>query len=372
MDFELSPELKELQLAVRRLVEQRILSRIMHYEERSIFPREIFREIGAQGFLKAHVPEEYGGLGLGTLAYCLVSEELARAGAGMTHNGHFQTGKMLLECGTPEQREKYLAKLLSGEYLAATAITEPTVGSSFTDMQTRVEKRGDAFILNGMKTLINDAAEANIVNVFAKSDEGISVFLVEKRTPGFQILRKQDPIGMRSSPIYELELKDCTVKAEQLVGRVGEGLKAFFAAFNFSRLGNASAALGIAQAALENTVNYVKERHVGTRLAAEFQGIRWMLAEMSTQLEAARLLRNRAATMEDKKQDISLESSQAKLFCVEVANRVVGDCIQATGRYGCLRDSLFELYLRDAKLLGTAGGSLEVMKNNIARRLIGD
>ena len=209
MDSELSPELKELQLAVRRLVEQRILSRIMHYEERSIFPRGIFREIGAQGFLKAHVPEEYGGFGLGTLAYCLVSEELARAGAGMTHNGHFQTGKMLLECGTPEQREKYLAKLLNGEYLAATAITEPTVGSSFADMQTRVKKHGDAFILNGMKTLINDAAEANIVNVFAKSDEGISVFLVEKKTPGFQILGKQDPIGLRSSPIYEFELKDC-------------------------------------------------------------------------------------------------------------------------------------------------------------------
>lgn len=372
MDFELSAELKELQMAVRGLVEQRILPRIMHYEDKSIFPREIFREVGTQGFLRAHIPKEYGGLGLGTLAYCLISEELSRAGAGMTHNGHFQTGKMLLECGTPEQREKYLARLLSGEYLAATAITEPTVGSSFANMQTRVEKRGDVFILNGMKTLINDAAEADIINVFAKSDEGISVFLVEKNTPGFQILGKQDPIGLRSSPIYEFELKDCAVKSEQLVGRVGGGLKAFFAAFNFSRLGNASAALGIAQATLEKTLSYIKQRHVGTRLASEFQGIRWILAELSTQIEAARLLRNRAATMEDKKQDISLESSQTKLFCVEVANRVVGDCIQITGRYGCLRDSLFELYLRDAKLLGTAGGSLEVMKNNIAKRLIGD
>ena len=372
MDFEMSPEHKELQMSVRRLVEQRILPQIEEYEQKSIFPCEIFREIGVHGFLKAHIPEDYGGLGLGTLAYCLVSEELAKAGAGMTHNGHFQTGKMLLEYGTPQQKEKYLAKLLDGEYIAATAITEPTVGSSFSNMQTRAEKRGDTFVLNGMKTLINDAAEADIVNVFAKSDEGISVFLVEKKTPGFRILRKQDPIGMRSSPIYEFELKDCAVKSEQLVGKIGEGLKAFFAAFNFSRLGNASAALGIAQAALDKTVSYVKERHVGSRLVSEFQGIRWVLAELNTQIEAARLLRNRAATMEDKKQDISLESSQTKLLCVEVANRVVGDCIQATGRYGCLRDSLFELYLRDAKLLGTAGGSLEVMKNNIARRLIGD
>ena len=372
MDFELSPEHKELQLSARRLVEQRILPLIMSYEERSVFPQEIFREIGAQGFLKAHMPKECGGLGLGTLAYCLVSEELAKAGAGMTHNGHFQTEKMLLDYGTPEQRGKYLAKLLSGEYLAATAITEPTVGSSFANMQTRVEKRGDTFILNGVKTLINDAAEADVINVFAKSDEGISVFLVEKGMPGFQILKKQDPIGMRSSPIYEFELKDCAVKTEQLVGKFGEGLKAFFSAFNFSRLGNASAALGIAQASLEKTLHYIKQRQVGSRVVSEFQGIRWMLAEMSTQLEAARLLRNRAATLEDKKQDISLESSQTKLLCVEVANRIVGDCIQATGRYGCLRDSLFELYLRDAKLLGTAGGSLEVMKNNIAKRLIGD
>jgi alkylation response protein AidB-like acyl-CoA dehydrogenase len=178
-------------------------------------------------------------------------------------------------------------------------------------------------------------------------------------------------MGMRSSPIYEFELRECAVAREQLVGETGAGFKTFFSAFNFSRLGNASAALGIAQAALEKTLNYLKGRQIGARVAAEFQGLRWSLAEMSTQLEAARLLRNRAAVMEEKKQDISLESSRAKLLCVEVANRVVGDCIQATGRYGCLRDSLLDLYFRDVKVIGTAGGSLEVMKNNIARKLLG-
>lgn len=371
MDFELSKQHKELQQSVRKFVEERVLPRIMDYEEKSVFPREIWQEMGAEGFLRANIPKEYGGLGLGTLAYCLVSEELAKAGAGLTHNGHFQTERMLLEHGTPKQRGKYLPKLLSGEYIAATAISEPTVGSSFADMQTRVEKRGDTFILNGVKTLINDAAEAGITNVFAKDENGISVFLVEKGTPGFKILKKLDPIGMRSSPIYELELKDCAVNAEQLVGEIGGGFKTFFAAFNFSRLGNASAALGIAQAAFDKTLNYLKGRKVGRHVAVEFQGIRWLLAELSTELEAARLLRNRAAVMEENKQDVSLESSRTKLFCVQVANRVVGDCIQATGRYGCLRDSLFELYLRDAKILGTGGGSLEVMKNNIARQLIG-
>lgn len=371
MDFELSSKHKELQCSIRLLVERTVLPQIVEFEEKSLLPRELFRKIGNEGFLRAHMPEEYGGLGLGTMGYCLVSEELAKAGAGMTHNGHFQTQKMLMGYGTQSQKDKYLRKLGSGEYLAATAISEPTVGSSFEDMRTRVEKRDDAFVLNGLKTLINDAAEANVINIFAKSEEGISVFLVEEGTPGFHITGKLDPIGMRSSPIYAFELKDCKVEAQQLVGEFGEGLKAFFSAFNFSRLGNASAALGIGQAAFEKALTYVRERQVGRHTAAEFQGIRWMLAEMSTQLEAARLIRNRAAVMEDEKQDISLESSRAKLITVEVANRVVAECIQITGRYGCLRDSLLELYLRDAKVLGTAGGSLEVMKNNIARRLIG-
>jgi len=303
------------------------------------------------------------------LTLSVPSSKLAKAGAGLIHNGHFQTIKMLIEHGTLEQKEKYLKKLLTGEYLAATAITEPTAGSSFSNMKTTIKKKGDVYVLNGVKTLINDAAEADIMNVFTKRQEGISVFLVEKNTPELNILRKMDPIGMRSSPIYEFELKDCVVSANQLIGKVGEGLKTFFSAFNFSRLGNASAALGIARSALEKTVAYLKQRTVGTRTAAEIQGLRWQLAEISTQLQAAQLLRNRAAFMEDQKQDINLVSSQTKLFCVEIAQRAVGDCIQATGRYGCLRDNLFDLYLRDVKVLGTAGGSLEVMKNNIARHL---
>jgi alkylation response protein AidB-like acyl-CoA dehydrogenase len=371
MDFELSSKHIELQRSVRSLVEQIVLPQIMEFEEKSLFPWEVFRKIGSEGFLRAHIPEANGGLGLGTMGYCLVSEELAKAGAGMTHNGHFQTQKMLLGYGTQTQRDKYLDKLGTGEYLAATAISEPTVGSSFEDMRTQGEKRGGGFVLNGIKTLINDAAEANVISIFARSEEGISVFLVEAGTPGFRIMAKLDPMGMRSSPIYTFELRDCKVEPQQLVGRFGEGLKAFFSAFNFSRMGNASAALGIGQAAFEKALAYVKQRQVGRHTTAEFQGIRWTLAEMSTELEAARLVRNRAAVMEDNKQDISLESSRAKLITVDVANRVVPDCIQITGRFGCLRDSLFELYLRDAKVLGTAGGSLEVMKNNIARRLIG-
>jgi len=372
MDFELSDEHLQLRQSLRNYVEQTILPAIPGYEEKSILPLDMFRKLGEKGFLKAHIPKEHGGQGLGSIAYCLVCEELGKAGAGMIHNGHFQTGKMLIQYGTRKQKKMYLEKLLTGEYLAATAITEPTVGSSFANMQTRVKKQGNAYVLNGVKTLINDAAEADIMNVFAKGPEGISVLLVEKNTPGFKVVKKMDPIGMRSSPVYEFELKDCAVSADQLIGKLGEGLNAFFSAFNFSRLGNSSAALGIAQSAFDKTLSYLKQRAVGTRTATEFQGLRWQMAEMSTKLEAARLLRNRAAMLEDRNQDISLLSSQTKLMCVEVAEQVVSNCIQATGRYGCLRDSLFDMYLRDVKVLGTAGGSLEVMKNNIARHLIED
>jgi len=371
MEFEYSQEHRALKKSVRDFVDEVALPQIMEYEEKSVLPMEIFRRTGSEGFLRAHIPKSFGGLGLGTLGFCLVSEELARAGAGMIHNGQFQTQKMLLEHGTVEQREKYLEKLLNGEYLAATAITEPNVGSSFAGMETTVSKRGDCFVLNGKKTLINDAAEANVLNIFARSEEGISVFLLDRGTPGFRVVGKLDPLGMRSSPVYELELRDCTVGPNQIVGALGRGLDAFFSAFNFSRLGNASAALGIGTAAFEKTLDYLRGRQVGTRMASEFQGLRWMLAEMSTDLEAARLMRDRAAYLEENRQDIGLVSSQTKLLCVEVANRVVGNCIQATGRYGCLRESLFDLYLRDVKVLGTAGGSLEVMKNNIARHLTG-
>ena len=371
MKFELSQKHLQLQQSVRNFVDKIILPEISMYEEKSILPLDIFRKLGEKGFLKAHIPKEHGGRGLGSIAYCLLCEELGKAGAGLIHNGHFQTGKMLIQYGTRIQKKKYFDKLLSGDYLAATAITEPTVGSSFADMKTTVKKQGNTYILNGVKTLINDAAEADIMNVFARGEEGISVLLVEKNTPGLKILKKMDPIGMRSSPIYEFELKDCAVPADQLIGNMGEGFKTFFSAFNFSRLGNASAALGIAQSAFDKTLNYLKKRVIGNRIATEFQGLRWRIAKLSTQLEAARLMRNRAAVMEDQNQDISLLSSQTKLICVEVAEEVVSNCIQATGRYGSLRDNLFDMYLRDVKVLGTAGGSLEVMKNNIARHVIG-
>jgi hypothetical protein len=371
MDFDLTPEHQELRNSVRSFVEQKVFPQIWKYEEKSIFPMDIFREMGQRGFLRAYIPVEHGGLGLGTMAFCIISEEMCKAGFGMSHYGHVQTVRMLIEFGTETQRSRYLSKLLTGELLGATAIAEPTAGSSLATMQTTVEKKGNTFVLNGAKTLINEAAEADVINVYTKGGEGISVFLVEKQTPGFRILKKLNPMGMRSSPIYDFELRNCEVNSEQLVGVLGGGFQTFFSAFNFTRLGNASACIGMAQAALDNTIKYLKQRFVGTRNATEFQGLRWRIADMSTELEAARLLRDRAAIMLDQKKDMGMETSRVKLFAVEVAKRVVRDCIQSVGGYGCLRENFFDLYLRDVAIIGTAGGTLEVMRNNIAKRLLG-
>jgi butyryl-CoA dehydrogenase len=369
---DMATQLARLRDAVRQFMEEAVLPQIGYFEEASILPLEMFREMGRRGFLRAHVDAAHGGLGLGTTAFCLVAEELSRGGAGMIHPGHFQTLRMILEQGSPAQRDRYLERLLDGSCLAATAITEPEVGSSFSRMATSAAATAGGYVLDGLKTLINDAAEADLLNVFAALPEGISVFLVDRGTPGLRITAKQDPLGMRSSPVYEFTLTDCRLGPAALLGPPGGGLQTFFAAFNFSRLGNASAALGIAQAALDKTVAYLRQRQVGSRPAAQFQGLRWRLAELSTALKAARLLRDDTARLADLQADIGLEVSQTKLHCVELANRVVGECIQATGRYGCLQESLFPLYLRDARVLGTAGGSLEVMKNNIARHLLGN
>ena len=306
MDFTLGPELGAFQARACEYVARNVMRQIEPYEETSTFPAEIFRAMGREGFIGVSLPGEYGGLDLGTLGFCILSEEVAKASAGLTHNGHYQTQRMLLRRGTDEQKAKYLSKLVSGEYVAAMAISEPGVGSSFEKMQTSARRAGGEHILNGFKTNINDAAEADVVTTFAVAEEGLTVFLVEKGNPGFQVVRKLDPMGMRSSPLYEFALRDCHIPREQVLGKPGRALAVFFEAFNFSRLGNASALLGIARFAFEQALAFAAKREVGHRKVSEFQGIRWMLAEMKTRTEAAALLRDRAAVMEDQGQDAAL------------------------------------------------------------------
>ncbi|UCF89862.1 MAG: acyl-CoA dehydrogenase family protein, partial [Desulfobacterales bacterium] len=343
---------------------------VEEYDRKSLFPRKTFAEFGARGFLGVIVPPAYGGSGLGTLAYCLLSEELGRLSAGYHHNGLFQTQFMLLRFGTDQQKTRFLPGLATGKLHAATAISEPAMGSSFTKMTTFARRSRDAYILNGIKTHINDAAEADVMNLFARTDRGLTVFLLEKDTPGFKITRKLDPMGLRASPIYEFELKDCPIAQENVLGAEGEGLSIFIPTFNFSRLGNASVFLGMAKAALEAAVDFARRRKVGKDYVTDFQGIRWTIAELFTKVEAAELLRNKAATLEAMGEESSNLSSMAKLFGGEVAMEAIMAAIRITGSHGCYRDTPFERWLRDVKALEIAGGTPEIMKNIIANQIL--
>ena len=371
MDFEYGPDLVAFQQKARAFIKQYMAPEIDEYDRKSVFPRETFRKFGARGFLGAAVPGRFGGQGLGTPGYCLLCEELGRLGAGAVHNGIFQTQKMILVCGTEDLKQAYLPGLASGAIHAATAISEPDMGSSFASMRTSAVRDGNEFVLNGEKTHINDAAEADLLNVFAKTDAGLTVFLVEKGTPGFIVKQKLDPMGLRSSPIYALEFSECRIPEARVVGKEGGGLAVFTATFNFSRLGNASTFIGMASEALERAVDFAGQRKIGSSCVADFQGIRWVLADLYTKLEAAVLLRDKAAYTEEAGKEVSRLSSMAKYYAGEMATEAVMSAIRVLGSHGSYRDSPFERLLRDVKALEIAGGTPEIMKNVIASSILG-
>ena len=371
MDFEMSEAQKALRDSARSFAEKVIEPEAREVDEKSLFPRESFRKMGREGYLGLTVPVEYGGRGLGAKEYGILCEEIARASAAYIHNGHYQTQKMILHFGTEEQRREFLPRLASGEWLAATAISEREVGSSFSGMASTARKGEVGYVLNGEKVHINDAAEAQVINFFALSPRGLTIFLVDPASPGFRIVEKMDPIGLRASPIYSFRLDEHRVPEGRRIGGEGQGVKVFLSAFNHSRIGNASCLLGIARAALDKAVAFAKTRTVGKNTVIDFQGIRWIVAELSTRLEAASLLRDKAAWMEDRGKDPARETSMAKLLAGEVSLEAVSQAIQITGSHGCYRDAPFERYWRDAKSLCIAGGTLEVMKNNVAKQILG-
>ncbi len=370
MDYKYSQQLVEFQQRARDFIREKMAPEAAECDRKSVFPRQTFRDFGEAGFLGVIVPRAYGGLGMGAMAYCLLSEELGRLSAGYHHNGVFQTQHMILNYGTDAQKQKFLRDLATGSLHAATAISEPEMGSSFAQIKTYATKEKDAYILNGVKSHINDAAEADIMNLLAQTDRGLTIFLLERGAPGFKIRRKMDPIGLRTSPIYEFELQDCPIAHEKRLGEEGQGLQIFLDTFNFSRLGNASVFLGMAKAALEYAVEFARQRKVGKRYVTDFQGIRWIIAELFTKLEAAELLRNKAATLHAQGSDYASLSAMAKLLCGDVAVDTIMAAMRMTGSHGCYRDAPFERWLRDAKAEEIAGGPPEIMKNIIANHIL--
>jgi len=368
LDFEINAEQQELKGEVSELAKE-LGSKVEEWERKGEAPTELFQKMGVRRWMGPIVPLEYDGMGKGAIEYSIISEELAKVGL-FGPQTTIQAEKCLLASGTSEQKANYLPKLARGEYIAAIAISERDVGSSFELMETMAVKRKDAYVLNGHKSHINFAADAGIILVYVKTESGLSIFIIERGTPGINF-KKGNPIGQRMQPIYNVTLKNVEIPQTQLLGREGDAMSTFFATFNLSRIGNASCLIGLARGALEEAIRYAKERRVGQHMVNEFQGLRWMVAELVTKIEAATLLRDKAAWLADRGVEHSSETAMARYYAAEVAEEVTSQVFSLVGGWGCYRERPFERFWRDAKVGKLAGGSSEVLKNLIARRVLG-
>ena len=378
MDFNLTEEQQLLKKTVREFAEAEIAPHSREWDEKQSFPRELFGKLGELGLMGAVWPPEYGGAGLSTLEYAIAIEELSRVDAGVAlsvaaHNS-LCSGHLYL-AGTEAQKKKYLVPLATGEKVGAWGLTENSAGSDAGGTKTVAVRDGNAWVLNGSKTFITNGSVADTAVVMAVTDnskgkKGISAFIVERGTPGFRPGKKEDKLGVRASDTSELILEDCRVPAENLLGQEGHGFIDTLRILDRGRIGIAAFSLGIAQASLEASLKYATERQQFGRAIAEFQAIQFKIADMATQVDAARLLTYRAAVYRDQGREHTVESSMAKLFASELAVMASLEAVQIHGGYGYVKDYPVERYLRDSKL-GTIGeGTSEVQRLVIARELL--
>jgi butyryl-CoA dehydrogenase len=379
MDFALSQQYDEIRRTVRDFAEREIVPVADEMERKGEFPHDIIRKAAGLGLLGVPYPEEVGGTGLDSLAYAITIEELSRASGsiGIIVSAHTSLGcNPLYLAGTDEQKERYLRPMVSGEVLGAYGLTEPGAGSDSRGTRTRAHLDGDAWVLNGSKRFITNAGVAGTYIVTAVTDREaesgrISAFIVEADSPGFSIGRMDEKMGLHASNTGELIFEDCRIPAGNLLGEEGEGDKLFLKTLDGGRIGIGAMALGLAQAAFEAASAYAKERRQFDRPIAAFQGVAFKIADMATQIDAARLMVYRAAWLKDQGRPYTTESAMAKLFASEVARQVTNDAIQVHGGYGYVSEYKVERYLRDAKLTEIGEGTSEIQRLVIARNLLG-
>ncbi len=379
MDFSLSPQHEEIRRTVRDFAERRIAPVADELERNGEFPMEIIREAAALGLLGVPYPEALGGTGLDSLAYAITVEELSRVSGsvGIIVSAHTSLGcNPLYLAGNDAQKERWLKPMASGEVIGAYGLTEPNAGSDSRGTQTRAHRDGDEWVLNGTKRFITNAGVAGTYIVTAVTDRDtdshrITAFIVPADAPGFSIGRMEEKMGLHASNTGELIFTDCRIPAENLLGAEGEGDKLFLQTLDGGRIGIASMALGLAQAAYEAASAYAKERRQFGRTIGEFQGVAFMIADMATRIDAARLMTYRAAWLKDCGKPFSTEAAMAKLFASEVARDVTNDAIQVHGGYGYISEYKVERYLRDAKLTEIGEGTSEIQRLVIARNLLG-
>jgi alkylation response protein AidB-like acyl-CoA dehydrogenase len=379
MDFRLTDEQTQIQQMVRDFALSEIKPSLMEWDEAQHFPTDVFKRAGGLGMLGVTVPEEYGGAGLSYIDYIHVIEELAVVDSGFAlsvaaHNS-LGTGHIYL-AGNEEQKKKWLPKLTSGEWIAAWGLTEPSSGSDASGMRTTAVKDGDDWILNGTKNFITNATYADISVVLTVTDKadkrGITAFAVEMDRPGIRPGKKENKLGMRVSDTAELVMEDCRVPSSNILGQIGHGFIDAMKVLDGGRISIGALSVGIARGAYEAARDYAKQRQAFGKSISDFQAIQFMLADMATEIDAARLLCYRAATMKDAGQKVTQASAMAKLYASEVAVRATEKGVQIFGGYGFIKEFPAEKYYRDVKLCTIGEGTSEIQRMVIARNLLAE
>jgi len=378
MDFSLSDHQKLIRDTVRQFMENEVRPGVRQRDRERRFPTAEVRKIAELGCCGMMTPEAWGGAGLDTVSYVLMLEEVARVDAAMATSLGVTNSAVqvpLLGFGNDAQKKKYLSRMATGEILGAFCLTEPQAGSDAAGIQTRAEKCECGYLLNGTKTWVTNGSVAGCFIVFAKTNpeaggKGITAFLVEPGFKGFRVGRHEEKMGQLSSPSVEIVLNDCEVPAENRLGEEGQGLKIALSALDGGRIGIGALAVGLAQGALEESVKYAKQRRAFGKNIGEFQAIQWMLADMQTEIEAARGLVQYAAWMKDAHPaKMGASASKAKLYASEMVNRVVYKAVQIHGSVGYSRETDVERMYRDARVVSIYEGTSEIQRMIIARDL---
>jgi alkylation response protein AidB-like acyl-CoA dehydrogenase len=378
MDFKATENQQLIAQTVRDFAEKNIRPGLMDWDESQRFPIEVFKQLGELGLMGVLVPEKYNGAGLGYFEYVTAIQELARVcgsvGLSMAAHNSLCTGH-ILSFGNEEQKEKYLPKLATGEWIGAWGLTEANTGSDAMRMRVVAKADGDHWVLNGAKNWITHGISGDVAVVLARTGElldskGITAFVVERGTPGFKAGKKENKLGMRASETAEMIFEDCRIHKSQVLGQIGEGFYQAMKILDGGRISIAALSLGIAKGAFDASVKYAQERQQFGQAIANFQAISFKLADMATQIEAAELLTLQAADLKNRGEKVTRQSAFAKYYASEVAVRCATEAVQIFGGYGYTKDFPVEKFYRDSKLCTIGEGTSEIQKLVIARELL--
>ncbi len=373
MDFDLSEEQRQIRDLVREVAQNEFAPRAAEIDETGRFPKENFARLAELGLMGLPWPDEYGGAGADTVSLALAIEEIAAAdgSTALAYSAHLSLASApIFAFGTEEQKQKFLTPMARGEWLGAFGLTEPGSGSDAAALQTTAALDGDEWVINGRKAWITSGPVADVIVLAARTEKGISNFLVEKTAPGYGPGKEEPKMGLRGSVTSQLEFENCRIPKENLLGKEGRGLQQFLAALDGGRVGMGALALGLARAALDAAKTYASEREAFGRPIARFQAIQWMIADSATELEAARLLVHKAAYLKDRGQPFTQEAAMGKLFASEAAERATRNALQIFGGYGYSREYPVERLYRDNRLTTIGEGTSEIQRMVIAREVL--